>query len=282
MATRKTNKTSKGSSKRESDFDADKFLADWDARERQPLPEGAIRGMPDKQPHPDMHYDVNHWAWIPNNPQDTHNDNGTSIPSTNGMQESKEQINGISVRIVEPVNSGKGEDSMQPSTEKKAVQSEHQCTTAPGKPIQPRASKAATATVNQPSALDNLIAKVADEIPVSAPVIETSVAETHSQSKPDSSEPSTVEQSKKSRISAKKVDADFDELRREFIHPASLGEKKPVFLPLALRDRLDDIARLSGDRRVSASHIAINIISRWIDDNRDTLNRKISNKDFSI
>lgn len=98
----------------------------------------------------------------------------------------------------------------------------------------------------------------------------------------DSSEPSTVEQSKKSRISAKKVDADFDELCREFIHPASLGEKKPVFLPLALRDRLDDIARLSGDRRVSASHIAINIISRWIDDNRDTLNRKISNKDFSI
>lgn len=166
--------------------------------------------------------------------------------------------------------------------EDKPVQSEHQCTIAPGKPTQPRVSKAAIATENQPPELDNPTIKEADVIPVSAPVIETPVAETHPQPMSDSSEPSTVEQSKKSRISAKKVDADFDELCREFIHPASLGEKKPVFLPLALRDRLDDIARLSGDRRVSASHIAINIISRWIDDNRDTLNRKISNKDFSI
>ena len=163
-----------------------------------------------------------------------------------------------------------------------SVQSDRQCTIAPGKTTQPKVSKAATATVNQSSALDNPIVKEVDEIPISSPVIETSVTETHSQSNPDSSEPPTVEQSKKSRVSAKKVDADFEKLCREFIHPASLGEKKPVFLPLALRDRLDDIARLSGDRRVSASHIVINIISRWIDDNRDTLNRKISNKDFSI
>lgn len=203
-------------------------------------------------------------------------------PAKPQMAESVEQTNGLSVRIVESANGCKGDEISLSSEENKTVQSEHQCTTAPGKPIPPIVSKAATATAHQSSALDNPIAKEADEIPVSAPVIETSVAETHSQSKPDSSEPSTVEQSKKSRISAKKVDADFEELCREFIHPASLGEKKPVFLPFALRDRLDDIARLSGDRRVSASHIAINIISRWIDDNRDTLNRKISNKDFSI
>lgn len=205
-----------------------------------------------------------------------------SKPAKPKMVESVEQTNGISVRIVEPVNSGKGEDSMLPSTEKKAVQSEHQCTVAPGKPTQPKVPKAATTTEHQPSALDNPTAKEADKIQVSAPVIETSVAETHSQSKPDSSEHPTVEQSKKSRMSAKMVDADFGELCREFIHPASLGEKKPVFLPLGLRDKLDDIARLSGDRRVSASHIVINIVNKWIDDNRDTLNRKISNKDFSI
>lgn len=286
MATRKTNNPTKATSKRESDFDVDKFFADMEVENMRGLPSGAIKGMPDKQPHPDMHFDINLWAWIPNNPPNTNNDNGTSIrkdkPSTNGMLESVEQINGISVRIVEPANSGKSEEPLNPLTEKKAVQSEHQCTTAPGKPIQPKVSKAPTATAHQPSALDNPIVKEVDEIPVSAPVIETSVAETHSQSKPNSFEHTAVEQSKKSRISAKKVDADFEELCREFIHPASLGEKKPVFLPLALRDRLDDIARLSGDRRVSASHIAINIITRWIDDNRDTLNRKISNKDFSI
>ena len=205
-----------------------------------------------------------------------------SKTSKSPTEESVEQINGISVRIIEPVNSGKGEDSMQSSTEKKAVQSEHQCTITPGKPTQPKVSKAATATAHQPSELDNQIAKEADESPVSAPEIETSVTETHIKSQPDSSEPHAVEQSKKSRISAKKVDADFEELCRDYIRPTSLGEKKPVFLPLALRDRLDDIARLSGDRRVSASHIVINIVTRWIDDNRDTLNRKISNKDFRI
>ncbi len=205
-----------------------------------------------------------------------------SKPAKPQMVESVEQTNGLSVRIVESANGCNGNEISVSSEENKAVQSEPRCTAAPSKPTQPKASRSATATVNQPSTLDNPTAKEADEIPISAPVIETSVAETHSQSKSDSSEPPAVEQSKKSRISAKKVDADFEELCREFIHQTSLREKKPVFLPLALRDRLDDIARLSGDRRVSASHIVINIINKWIDDNRDTLNRKISNKDFSI
>lgn len=284
MATKNTNKTAKDASKRERDFDVDKFFADMEAENKRNLPTGAINGMPDKQPRPDMHFDINLWAWIPNNPPISDNNDGASIgkdkPSINRMLESEEQINGISVRIVESVNMGNDETLPQASIDEKAVQSEHQCTIAPGKSIQPKVSKAAKASVHQPSALENPTAKEANEIPDPAPQREVSIAEPIYQ--PDFSEHPTVEQSKKSRISAKKVDADFDELCRGFIHPASLGEKKPVFLPLALRDRLDDIARLSGDRRVSASHIAINIISRWIDDNRDTLNRKISNKDFSI
>lgn len=59
-------------------------------------------------------------------------------------------------------------------------------------------------------------------------------------------EPDSVEQSKKSRIRSKKVDADFNELIREFLHIISLGEKKPVFLPLELRNALETLARLSG------------------------------------
>lgn len=165
--------------------------------------------------------------------------------------------------------------------EDRAVLSEHQCTTAPSKPIQLKETNAA-ATINKTSKSDSPSEKGMSENQAPPSTIETPIAEPCIEPPTANSEPLTVEQSKKSRRSAKMVDAVFDELCREFIHPASLGEKKPVFLPLALRDRLDDIARLSGDRRVSASHIVINIVSKWIDDNRDTLNRKISNKDFSI
>lgn len=220
-------------------------------------------------PFPGMHLEIGLCRWIPDDIEDF-------------AAKHAAEFDEVVSKYKNDFGTPKSKSSKKRKSKESSVQSEQQCTTAPGKPIQPKASKAATATVSQPSALDNQAVKEADEIPAPTPVIETSVAETHSQSKPDSSEHPTVEQSKKSRISAKKVDADFEELCREFIHPASLGEKKPVFLPLALRDRLDDIARLSGNRRVSASHIVINIVIRWIDDNRDTLNRKISNKDFSI
>lgn len=220
-------------------------------------------------PFPGMHLDIGLCRWIPDDIEDFAAKHGAEFDE-------------VVFKYKNDFGTQTSKPSKKRNSKQSSVQSEHRCTTAPGKPIQPRVSKVATATVNPSSALDNPTVKEADEIPVSAPVIETSVAETHSQSTPSSSEHPAVEQSKKSRISAKKVDADFEELCREFIHPESLGEKKPVFLPLALRDRLDDIARLSGDRRVSASHIVINIVTRWIDDNRDTLNRKISNKDFSI
>lgn len=220
-------------------------------------------------PFPGMHLDIGLCRWIPDDIEDFAAKYGAEFDEV----VSKYKIDSGTQKSKSPKKRNQRQIS---------VQSEPRCTTAPSKPTQPKESKAATATEHKPFALDNPIAKEADEIPVSDPVTETSVTETHSQSMPDFSEHPTVEQPKKSRISAKKVDADFDELCRGVIHPASLGEKKPVFLPLALRDRLDDIARLSGDRRVSASHIVINIVSKWIDDNRDTLNRKISNKDFSI
>ena len=220
-------------------------------------------------PFPGMHLDTGLCRWIPDDIEDFAAKHGAEFDE-------------VVSKYKNDFGTPKSKSPKKRKSKESSVQSEHQCTAAPGKPTQPGMSKAAAATVHQPPELDNPTIKEADVIPVSAPVIETPVAETHPQPMSDSSEPSTVEQSKKSRISAKMVDADFEELCREFIHPASLREKKPVFLPLALRDRLDDIARLSGDRRVSASHIVINIVSRWIDDNRDTLNRKISNKDFSI
>ncbi len=95
-------------------------------------------------------------------------------------------------------------------------------------------------------------------------------------------EPDTVEQSKESRISSKKVDADFDELIREFLHITSLGEKKPVFLPLELRNALETLARLSGVPNLAPSHIVINVLKAFFDEHRDLINRKLSGIKLSI
>ena len=92
----------------------------------------------------------------------------------------------------------------------------------------------------------------------------------------------SVEQSKKTRVSAKMVDAEFDELSREYLQVTSLGEKKPVFLPLELRDALDAIARLSGDRKLSASHVAINVIRVFLNEHRELINRKLAGVKLSI
>lgn len=91
-----------------------------------------------------------------------------------------------------------------------------------------------------------------------------------------------VEQLKKSRISVKKVDADFDELSHTFLRIVSLGEKKPVFLPLELRNALETLARLSGVPNLAPSHIVINILKAFFDDNRELINRKLSGVKLSI
>ena len=92
----------------------------------------------------------------------------------------------------------------------------------------------------------------------------------------------SVEQSKKTRVSAKMVDADFDKLSREYLQITSLGEKTPVFLPLELRDALDAIARLSGDRKLSASHVAINVIRVFLNEHRELINRKLAGVKLSL
>lgn len=94
--------------------------------------------------------------------------------------------------------------------------------------------------------------------------------------------PDTVEQSKKSRVSARKVDADFEELARRYLHVVSLGDKKPVFLPLELRNALETLARLSGVPNLAPSHIVINVLKVFFDEHRDLINRKLSGVKLSI
>ena len=91
-----------------------------------------------------------------------------------------------------------------------------------------------------------------------------------------------VEQSKKSRVSARKVDADFEELARKYFHVVSLAEKKPVFLPLELRDSLEKLARVSRVPNLAPSHIVVNILKAFFDDNRELINRKLSGEKLSV
>ena len=91
-----------------------------------------------------------------------------------------------------------------------------------------------------------------------------------------------VEQSKKLRVSAKMVDADFDALRHAYLRIVSLGEKKPVFLPLELRNNLETLARVSRVPNLAPSHIVVNILKAFFDDNRELINRKLSGEKLRI
>lgn len=95
-------------------------------------------------------------------------------------------------------------------------------------------------------------------------------------------QPEAVEQSKKTRRSAKMVESDFDTLAAQFICPAELAEKKPLFFPEKTREALRKIAGLVPGGKVSPSHIANHVIEAWIDENRDLFNRMFANQKTSI
>ncbi|WP_290381920.1 hypothetical protein, partial [Bacteroides acidifaciens] len=91
-----------------------------------------------------------------------------------------------------------------------------------------------------------------------------------------------VEQSKKTRRSAKMLESDFDLLAAQFISPIDIAEKKPLFFPERIREALRKIAGLVPGGKVSPSHIAIHVIEAWIDEHRDLFNRMFANQKTSI
>ena len=117
------------------------------------------------------------------------------------------------------------------------------------------------------------------------PTTVASEIETTSKKSEPSADKDTVAaviQSKNTRVSSKMVNADFDELSREFLHITSLGDKKPVFLPLELRNALETLARLSGVPNLAPSHIVINVLKAFFDEHRILINRKLLGVKLSI
>jgi len=164
---------------------------------------------------------------------------------------------------------------------KNMVEQEHQCTDTTVTPPKKAKSPSRTEANESPEVTPKNALPSDSE---SGPKTESEVMTTGSNSDTpiEAVQTATVEQSKKSRISAKKVDADFDELSRSFLRIVSLGEKKPVFLPLELRNALETLARLSGVPNLAPSHIVINILKAFFEDNRELINRKLSGVKLSI
>lgn len=265
-----------------SDFDADKFLAELKEQSRKEkeaeqkrealLKEYSIPwNMKDEEPPlPGMR--LNAWLcrWEPENIEKFIREHG---------EECKRII--AKLNADEPTNQPDAQASSQPehqSTKSTVIETSDNA-------VQPQ-SQFAGATVipsvtpeleikkvSEPSSseTDAPYGQNSDTVPASV-ILRMDVQE----------EPDSVEQSKKSRISSKKVDADFDELTREFLHITSLGEKKPVFLPLELRNALETLARLSGVPNLAPSHIVINILKTFFDEHRDLINRKLSGVKLSI
>lgn len=265
-----------------SDFDADKFLAELEEQSRKEkeaeqkrealLKEYSIPwNMKDEEP-PLSGMRLNAWLcrWEPENIEKFVREHG---------EECKRII--AKLNADEPTNQPDAQASSQPEhqstkstvieTSDYAVQPQSQFTGATVIPSLTPESEIQKVSVPSSSETDVPDGQNSDTVPASV-TLRMDVQE----------EPDTVEQSKKSRISSKKVDADFDELIREFLHITSLGEKKPVFLPLELRNALETLARLSGVPNLAPSHIVINILKAFFDEHRDLINRKLSGVKLSI
>ena len=213
------------------------------------------------------------------------------VPKT-ALKEKRELIDKEMLRIVngtpDPDNPGytfggdKIETVKPPTVEREMVQPENQNTGAPvaAKEEDSKETKKTTRPkLKRPfKSLDEVMAPT-ENIPVCKPEPVLSqdkiepITETHFEA---------VEQSKKTRRSAKMVEADFDSLAARFITPTALKDKKPLFFPEEIREALRKIAGLVPGGKVSPSHIAVHVIEAWIDENRELLNRMFANQKTSI
>ena len=291
-----------------SGFDADKYLEELEEesrREKEAAKKKEARIMEysipwnlkdEKPPLPEMKLNAWRYRWEPENLEEfipkygeeckriiaeINAENKRRLDMVPDVRRPGYSVTGKKIDTDEPTNQPDAQASSQP---------EHQSTKTteteiPDDAVQPQPQS--TGTPVTPSAASE--PEVKDVLPPSSPITDApdvqnsdtdnaSVTQ-QAESRPN---PATVEQLKKSRVSARKVDADFEELARRYLHVVSLGEKKPVFLPLELRKALETLAQLSGVPNLAPSHIVINILKAFFDDNRELINRKLSGVKLSI
>lgn len=287
-------------------------------KQRSIIPEGAIDGHPwDNPPPPNMHFDGNLWKWVPDvqktkeqepewNPDEVpdirrpgYSITGKKLPESEGLtnqpdnrspdQSSKPDSGKVTVmtEMDNPSDQRKPESDESPSKTSSVseasgpAQPVHQYTDTTATPVsgaksKPKADPMPKATVKPKHKPEDTSVH-----PESA-ASEDETASNKSEPSAEKNADLNVEQSPKTRVSSKMVNAGFDELTREFLHVTSLGEKKPVFLTLELRNALETLARLSGVPNLAPSHIVINVLKAFLDEHRDLINRKLSGVKLSI
>ena len=78
----------------------------------------------------------------------------------------------------------------------------------------------------------------------------------------------TSEQSTQSeirRIGSKQRKASLEEFRQQFMQTPKIDDRKPVFISLTIRDSLDRIVRLFGERGLSVSGLVENIVRNFLE-----------------
>lgn len=276
-------------------IDARLFTAQMNAKEkarcniRQYIPIGAIKGnFWDDAPAPGMYYDTDINMWCPESfklekMEIIEEDTQRIIDTTPDEERDGYSVNGKKlVPYVSVVSERMNSRKTTVKEAEKVVQPEH-CDTGKPTAIKHVSVKADKASAMPKPASQTSKSKIADmaspvePIPIPEPIVSIEVSKPIVKPLPEA-----VEQSKKTRRSARMDEADFDILASQFIYPTDLAEKKPLFFPTDIRESLKLVARLIPGGKVSPSHIAIHIIRAWLDENRDLLNRMLSSQKLSI
>lgn len=67
------------------------------------------------------------------------------------------------------------------------------------------------------------------------------------------------------RLSVKQKKASLEEYKDTFLHVPKLEDRKPVFISREIRDRLDEIVRKLGGRRMSVSGFIENLVRHHLE-----------------
>ena len=279
----------------ESHFDARLWIAQGDAKRQAQrniqfyVPMGAIEGnFWEDAPAPGMYYDTDVNKWCPESfkvekAEIIEEDAKRILDSTPDEKREGFSINGkklvpyvsvVAERMESRKKSAQNLDTM--------VEQEHQNTGVPAIPKeaevkecklnpQPKGKRPLSALNIEPT--QSKVETIPEPQPQVIPAKEEPTIEP---------QPEAVEQSKKTRRSAKMDEADFDTLAAAFIFPTELAEKKPLFFPEKTRESLRKVAGLIPGGKVSPSHVAIHIVNAWLDEHRDLLNRMFANQKTSI
>ena len=276
-------------------IDARLFTAQMNAKEkarcniRQYIPIGVVKGnFWDDAPAPGMYYDTDINMWCPESfklekMEIIEEDTQRIIDTTPDEEREGYSVNGkklvpyLSV-VTERMNARKNIDE-NPERE---VQQVHCDTGTPiaSNQVSVKEEKAtaipkSARTTSRPEMVD--MVPLVEPISIPEPIVPIEVSKPTVEPQPD-----PVEQSKKTRRSARMVECDFDSLAAHFIFPTDLGEKKPLFFPENVRESLRKIAGLVPGGKVSPSHIANHVIEAWIDEHRDLFNRMFANQKTRI